>query len=175
MDGWLDRWAKASATPGSRRPAGDTAGSPGLSRRQLLKRAGVVAGAAWTVPLIQSAVAPAAAASGGGCTSACPPGSPCGTGVTCGPGLVCLGGVCTSSGKVWTGSTCQQDYQCWSNVCKGGKCKPAELKMPCRISADCMDNVNCSAQTQTCGGVGATCQNKNKCISEKCVNGVCQP
>ena len=171
MADWLDRWARRAGRPAGAPNSPD--GARQLSRRQLLKRAGVIAGATWTVPMIQSAVAPAAAASGGGCISGCPAGSTCTTDANCASGLTCIGGICGQPGKAWTGTSCGHDNQCWSNVCNGHTCKPAELKAPCRTSTDCRDNVNCSATTQTCGGTGASCNNKHKCISEQCVNSVC--
>ena len=96
MSDWLDGWARRAARPAHPTP-GDTAPEHGLSRRQLLKRAGVVAGAAWTVPLIQSALAPPAAASGGGNTII---GFACTTTTDCASGY-CSGGFCAT--KLWTG------------------------------------------------------------------------
>ena len=105
MSDWLDGWARRAARPAHPTP-GDTAPEHGLSRRQLLKRAGVVAGAAWTVPLIQTALAPPAAASGGGNTII---GFTCTTNTDCASGN-CSGGFCADPGKVWTGSTLHHQH-----------------------------------------------------------------
>lgn len=178
----------------------------GLTRRDVIKRAGVIGAAAWTVPVLQTALAPAASASvppdpcAGVCTVTCKckAGSgTCSTNTQCATGTVCIGGVCripygstaTCSsnaqcqslncvngicGKAWTNTTCTQDNQCLSNKCNGGACSTSVLGYPCRATADCFDVTSCSVTTGTCGGTGATCQNKAKCLSEVCTNGVCQ-
>jgi hypothetical protein len=99
MGGWLDRWAKRSASPAARPDAPAAAGSAPAgeasrsSRREFMTKAAVVTGAAWSVPVIQTALAPAASASPGpGLGSPCsPPGVVCGGGSICSPGNVCGG------------------------------------------------------------------------------------
>ena len=188
MADWLDGWARRVAHSGERvDSAGSTpsASADGLSRRQLLKRAGLVAGAAWTVPIIQTALAPPAAASGGGCVSGCPAGSPCTSPTTCASGYCLQSGTgssyfCGQPGKGWTNDVCGQDPDCWSHSCNNGTCGPAEFKKhprPCRSTADCMMHdgfpVNCSSTTQTCGGPGASCASDLQCPSGSCVGTVC--
>jgi len=221
MGHWLDALAKSTAIRRSHRTThvelvADEAGRPlaatpsggGMTRRDILVRAGVV-GVAWTIPTVLSAQAPAAAASGGACNGVCggvcPPCTagtgPCTTNSQCASGTICVAGLCkipyggttpctgspqcqsgNCSGTTgspgtclasWPGTTCTADSQCLSNKCNGGKCFENSLGGNCRTSADCTDNVTCSATTQTCGGLGATCSNNNKCVSGRCRNGVC--
>jgi hypothetical protein len=94
-----------------------------------MKKAAVIGGVAWSVPVIQSAVAPASAASGGGpnlgegCSS---PGTACADGSFCSPNLFC-GGVgaacpaglcidadCSSSTKICGGknASCKNGQTC---------------------------------------------------------------
>jgi len=144
---WLDRLARRAATRGVEPAAAQPA--PGASRRDFLKKAAVVAGAAWTVPVMQTALAPAASASPGSMK-----GQPCTTpladeGKLCGDGSRCHLGVCGS-----TGAICGSGANCISGVCSGGFCVVAPGGS-CSANADCQYN-NCSAGG-TCGGVGATC------------------
>ena len=65
MGSWLDKWAKRAATaaPSDVPPTGSTAEStpqrPAASRRDFLKKAGIVGGVAWSVPVMQTVLAPA--------------------------------------------------------------------------------------------------------------------
>ena len=169
MADWLDRWARRAARPTDAPNSPD--GARQLSRRQLLKRAGVVAGATWTVPMIQTALAPPAAASGAGPGL---PGSPCTSGTQCNTGYCDPTGVCGSPTVFWAGHGCTTNSDCWSLICLGGVCKPGPLAGTCSTAADCQNNINCTANGQTCGGPGASCQNNNKCVSGSCLpSGVC--
>lgn len=171
MGDWLDGLARRAAQRTSPPPGNVPTAPDRLSRRQLLKRVGVVAGAAWTVPLIQSAVAPAAAASG--TMGSSPYGAPCSSNLDCASGY-CINGICGQPGVFWAGSSCVKNADCWSGICRGGKCKPGPLGQVCATAADCQNNISCAAGNQTCGGAGATCQNKNKCATGlSCVHGVC--
>lgn len=170
MADWLDGWARRAARSADQVDSAGSAPRDGLSRRQLLKRAGVAVGAAWTVPLIQTALAPPAAASGGGSGVI---GSSCTTDSQCASGLVCQGSFCTQTGMSWTGGGCNVNTDCWSNVCVGGVCKPGPLSASCRTSADCANNISCAA-SQICGDSGASCTNSNKCMTGTCLaSGVC--
>ena len=106
MSSWLDGWAKRAAGSSSSPPS-DTEtpeSSAPSSRRDFLKKAGIVGGVAWSVPVLQTVMAPAASASLGTTLGAnCPaPSSPCNGGTAnCSPifpyvcgGLqaVCVGG-----------------------------------------------------------------------------------
>ena len=96
MSGWLDRWAKRSATAGPvDAPSTEvdrvaSAQPASRSRRDFLKKAGIVGGVAWSVPVLQTVMAPAYAAStcpngtcGVGCNVLCAIGDPCTTGADC--------------------------------------------------------------------------------------------
>jgi hypothetical protein len=149
----------------------------------------------WTTPVLQSALAPASAASGP-CTVACPAGSPCANNTNCGPGTICINGtclipyggtgVCTASSQCqsgncynghciasWPQTACTADSQCLSGKCNGGLCFENGLGAYCRTTTDCTDNTMCGGSPPTCGGTGAPCANANKCLSGKCKNGVC--
>lgn len=213
---WLDALAKAStghrdrhrsidsgteSPPEPRRPVENSpAREPqGMSRRALLRRGAVVGAVVWTTPLLQSALAPAAAASPPPvCTSNCPPGSLCTTSTMCASGLVCIGGVCKipygnttsvcgadvqcQSGNCspttkrclasWPDTPCTADSQCLSGKCNGGTCFANSVGGSCRTTSDCTDNTTCGP-TKVCGGVGAVCANNNKCTTGKCKNGFC--
>ena len=174
MGDWLDGLARRAARSKDESPNA----SSGLSRRQLLKRAGVVAGAAWTVPLIQSAVAPAAAASLG---------YQCLTDGDCNAGFYCVGGYCTSAPKLaWPHETCSGNG---TNKCQGaagavncvsGYCPTMPVGGPCRTSTDCNGTpqagasspVGCSSG-KICGGLGASCSQNSDCVSSNCSGSIC--
>ncbi len=70
MGNWFDERAKSSARRSSndlRALNVDPVAEVGLSRRDVLKRGGIVAGVAWTAPVLMSVMTPAAA------VSPCPP------------------------------------------------------------------------------------------------------
>ena len=168
MGHWLDALAKSVAARKSHRHASggldDTAGGVpaasqegGLTRRDVLKRAGVI-GVAWTVPTVLSAQAPAAAASApaclnicGGTCPPCGPGSgPCSTGAQCASGLICQGGLCLI---------------------------PFGNTTPCTASGQCQ-SANCSGTTGSPGVClaswpGSTCSSDAQCLSNKCNGGSC--
>ena len=176
MSDWLDGWARRAARPEDRADAPSAA--RGLSRRQLLKRAGVVAGATWSAALIQSAVAPAASASGGPtpCTSGCADGticSPAGTSTT-----LCASGYCGSNSlcatKSWTLGTCGTNSDCYSNVCTGGVCQKGTAGAVCNAQADCAfwaGGGQCMGGV--CGGSGSICWYDGMCASGTCANWQC--
>ena len=110
MGSWLDRWARHAAAP-SEAPARPASAHP--TRRDVLKQAGVVGGLVWTVPVIQTALAPAASASGVGIGQPCSP-----DGDPCSDGSICFTGVCGAKG-----APCGADAQCASLTCRNGKCK----------------------------------------------------
>lgn len=140
MGGWLERWARraASAPPKSVVDAS----YPTRSRRDFLKTAGVVGGLAWSVPVMQTVLAPAASASpgtqlGSSCTDLLPcangtafcNGSICGgVGADCSGGALCATSSCATKGKEdglcgGKGAACTTDDQCMSGNCKKGTCK----------------------------------------------------
>ncbi len=144
MAGWVDRWAKRAASSAPRPEAmpGDPSPAPSPqasshSRRAFMKKAGVVGAAVWTVPVIQSAVAPAAAASatvcsGGGGTcgvllSGPGPCPKCATGVACSTNNDCATGVGCSSRTGTTvcggpGAACNNSGNCQYNNCTNSIC-----------------------------------------------------
>ncbi len=122
----------------AQRPASPMAGStPSRSRRDFMKKAAVVGTAVWAVPVIQSTVAPAAAASGTVCSS--PDGTcgtlvlgpgpcvPCSIGVACGTDTDCATrvGCASRSGSTvcgGPGATCRNDSHCLYSNCRSGTC-----------------------------------------------------
>ena len=145
MAGWLDRWAKraAEAAPAD---AQITASSPAetsqtpSSRRDFLKKAGIVGGIAWSVPVMQSVMAPAASASvntplGGNCNdlAACNGGNSFCNGAICGgPGAVC-------------GATCVSGVSCGSGICGG-------QNAACTTNAQCAPGKTCNQANNKCNG-----------------------
>ncbi len=103
MSSWLDRWAKRAAeappTPLSdaEMSASPDVARPASSRRDFLKKAGIVGGVAWSVPVLQTVMAPAASASPGTlvlqtCTPPTAAGTPCGDGSICSTGGTSVAG-----------------------------------------------------------------------------------
>lgn len=155
MGNWFDERAKSSARRSSNDPevaAVQPVSEGGLSRRDVLKRGGIVAGVAWTAPMLLS-VTPAAAA-----ITMCPDGrDPCGD-VCCvepdncvdqGDGTFdCvppggIGGDCFNSGQGVSGCTqdanssihCNGDKD--NNICGGPGAQ-------CQVDAECIPTLTCS-------------------------------
>jgi len=125
MSSWLDRWAKRAAeappTPLSdaEMSASPDVARPASSRRDFLKKAGIVGGVAWSVPVLQTVMAPAHAASN---TQL---GDPCtGTGL-CNSGLAfCNGSQCGGPGASAPGCASggvSAAGQCFSGTCNFGQ------------------------------------------------------
>jgi len=158
MAGWLDRWARRSASTAP--PPAPRASAP-TSRRAFLKRAAVVTGAAWTIPVLQSTVAPAYAASGG-------IGTPCSTfdEVCAADGSRCNGSVCGG-----LGAPC--GALCFNSSCGSGSCGG--------VGADCTSNGQCNGRQcrgrtggpTTCGGPGAACSTGSHCTHGNCNGATC--
>lgn len=143
MGGWLDKWAKRAATAAplddpSTEVESSAATRPHASRRDFLKKAGIVGGVAWSIPVMQTVLAPSASASGptvcsgGGGTcgtlvSGPGPCLPCATGVQCSAGADCATGVGCSSRSGTTvcggpGATCGTGADCVFSNCTSGIC-----------------------------------------------------
>jgi hypothetical protein len=200
---WLDRVARhaaGSSTPAPGSQLGDPATPTGTSRRDFLRRAGIVGAAVWTVPVIESAVAPAAAASTPTCTGVCGGTcptcgvgqGPCTTNTQCNTGLVCSAGVCkTPQGGTCTtnancstsvcisgtcqgtvaGTTCSSGSTCLSTFCVGGKCHTGPNGYMCLTNADCYTNGGCNTTTHTCN----KSSKGGACfINSDCSAGTCQ-
>lgn len=179
MGHWLDAVAKASAgrrgslrtsppsraafAPGSGRPdaSASAAAQQGLTRRDLIRKGTLVGVAAWSVPVLQSALAPAAAVSGLLCTQP-----------TCGQTLPESSGPCTLCPTM---ATCSANADCASGACSGGYCVPS--------LGVCSSNQNCptGACVGIVAGVGscallwpdAVCTQSSQCASGKCTGGRC--
>lgn len=145
--GWFDDLAKRSAQRASSAEPGS-----GLSRREVLARGAVVAGVAWTAPML---MATQAAAQG---LSACPTGQLCGDAgnqiccpnstdtcniidgtPTCTP-VGEAGGSCGNMGQ----GVCNQPYKCNGNTNQCNNC----------------------AEPNICGGEGAECCAESECFTE---------
>ena len=180
MSKWLDRLAKRAAHEASpvSLPAAE-APAARSSRRDFMKKAGIVGAAAWSVPVLQTALAPAASASVGGCTNvcggACPPcsagGSVCSSNAGCFSNI-CSGGVCQ---KASAGGTCAGGIDCLSGICSGGICQGKAVGTTCVANGECATGTQCSGRTggpKTCGGPGSTCADNAGCTYLNC-NGTC--
>ena len=160
---WLDRLARRTAQreattvapPGASDASDATPRHSGSTRRDFMKKAAVVTGLAWTTPVLQSVVVPAAAVSGHpilgeGCPS---PGSPCVDGSVCSPGNIC-GGLA---------ATCNSDFDCLYGNCHGGVC--GSPGATCKHDSGCVYG-NCTHKV--CGSPGADCTSNGDCQYANC-------
>lgn len=151
MAGWLDRLAKRAADPApassdqvTRAPS-EPANRPAPSRRDFLKKAGIVGGLAWSVPVMQSVVAPAHAASN----------TP-------------IGGVCSGAGSVCANG----NAFCNGAICGGpGASCPTGSSTQCVASSPCSRRT--PGGVYTCGGPGAVCSTDANCTYGNCRGGAC--
>ena len=135
---------------------------PSMTRRQLMKRAGVVGAATvWATPLIQSVMTPAWAVVS--CTPNCAVGRPCGVDADC-LSKNCTAGICKPARSNVTGTPCstggttlQQDQSCVSGYC--------EL-----TTNICLVPPTGLAQGASCHGATPTIAD-NECTSQIC-NGI---
>lgn len=144
---WVDRWARRAAARDVAEPA--TSGLPGSapSRRDFLKRAAVVGSAVWTVPVLQTVMAPAASASPG-----TPLGDPCNDLGPCAGGAYCNGTRCGGVGAICPGSVCASGIPCSGRTEGAQTCGGPGAT--CSGSEAC-DNGNCASGV--CGGQWAWC------------------
>ena len=156
---WIDSWARRAARPrgGSALTSHsqDLAAASLSSRRDFLRRAGVIGSAVWAVPAMQSVLAPAAAVSG-----------PCSQG-TCGIGAGCT--LCP------VGNFCAVSAECLTNICSGGTCQAGGIGTTCATNADCTAG-QCSqrgSEAKTCGGPGSTCTGPAGCTNGNCNGATC--
>lgn len=148
MSSRFDDWAKASARPG-------------MSRREVMKRAGLIGVATvWATPIVQSVGAPAFAATG-----VCIPSDPSGCGGTC-PNKCALGLTCASSGDCSSGLTCRT-----------GVCKVAD-DQPCQGTNNTTRDTNCASGKCGSGNpklclrsTGAACTSNGQCANGTCLPG----
>lgn len=155
MGNWFDERAKSSARRISTEPSvvpPESDAASGLSRRDVLKRGGIVAGVAWTAPVLMSVMTPAVA------QSPCPDERPPCDGVCCVPEDNCvdqgdgtfdcvppggIGGDCLNSGQGVSGCTqdanssihCNGDRN--NNICGGPGAQ-------CEEDAECLPTLTCS-------------------------------
>lgn len=144
------------------------------TRREFLKRIGVVGATAWTVPILQTAVAPAASASVAAClgvcgTLSCPPcgpgQGPCTTAAECAAGTVCTNGLCVI--PFGAPGACTSNLQCQSNNCSGssgsaGVCLRAWPDSPCTTNAQCQSG-RCVGGRCFANGLGGSCRTTVDC------------
>jgi hypothetical protein len=163
MSRWFDDAAKRAA-----RDEVATEAS-GISRRNVIKRGAVVAGVAWTAPMLMQTAAAATSA------SACNPTS-----------RLCSGTGTNSTMKICcdnqsAGTTCSQNASgvpaCYANVAAipvGSTCPSgSNATTTCGAGA----GAKCSA-ANICGGTGATCTAGTQCADGTCsgnttVPGIC--
>ncbi len=198
MAGWLDKAAKVVAGRSARQePAAPAAAADsGISRRDALKRAGVVGAVVWTAPLVESVLAPSFAMASPGtttCTGAsdlthkcggtggCPK---CYAGKTCTADSDCVSNECTKAkgatsgtcAKSNAGEGCESGSDCLSGKCQSdGTCAKSTVSSgSCQTDADCTTN-KCQVSTGTCQkvGQGKPCAEGPDCISGTCNSGTC--
>jgi len=191
MGCWLDKWAKRAATAAptdvsasKATPSnGAVAQSSASSRRDFLKKAGIVGGVAWSIPVMQTVAAPMASAShaggpcsgGGGTCGTLLPGhtgtcAPCTNGVACGASSDCTAGVTCSGrnggptvcgGPGATCTTANQATTCFYSNCSGnGQCGGAGTgsnasTCPANNSSVCAQSLTC---TNVSPGLGWRCK-----------------
>lgn len=168
MKSWFDNWAKSAAkrdvpqvatTEAERRTERDTERA-GISRRDMLKRAGFVGAATvWAAPVIQSVMAPAYAQPSGP-PPVCTPSDASGCGGTC-PTKCGATKVCTVSGD------------CLSGTCTSGHCAKSPALGACLVAGDCTTGVCTGAVCQKAAPAG-TCASNSDCTTNICTGGVCQ-
>lgn len=185
MGTWFDRWAKNTAT-GSTVDASpsvdDVAPAESIeppSRRDFLKKAGIVGGVAWSIPVMQTVMAPMASASTNtGLGGACNDLGTCASGAAYCNGSICggVGAICTGLCAVSTcsngqcgggGGDCYNGNQCVSNICSShGKCK-AKIGAVCTKPAHCFSK-RCSGGVCAKGSAGGGCTKNKGCKSGRC-------
>jgi hypothetical protein len=91
------------------------------SRRDFLKKAGIVGGIAWSVPVLQTVMAPMASASAGPTKGSACTGGTNDNGLVCGDGSRCFNGICGAPGATCTGTGTAQcvTSECSTSVCGG--------------------------------------------------------
>jgi hypothetical protein len=161
-----------------------------------LKRAGIVGGVTWSVPVMQTVLAPAASASAGAVI-----GDPCSPdGVTCGDSSICYASVCGAMGaSCATGpcfasacsptnvpqpsicggirATCTSDAECLSSGCDGGRCKGGAGAV-CSKDDQCYTSEGCCRAGDpgcTIGTCRQSKKNKDCRTNADCLNGNCLP
>jgi hypothetical protein len=113
------------------------------SRRDFLKKAGIVGGIAWSVPVLQTVMAPAHAASNTPLGQACTGTGTCANGVAYCNNVTCggLGATCPG-GALCSGSNCSGVGGAQPNVC-GGK------GAACTSNGECLGG-NCNTGSHKC-------------------------
>ena len=189
---WFDQLAKRSAR--SAPPVGTTESVvAGPTRRQVLARGAVVAGAAWTAPMLMGVQPAYAGASqcpantvfsvcpGDGGFLCCPAGEQCFENSENPGTYICqvpLGGVCGNQGFGQCNGNRSRCNQSGGNpnqnpsICGG----PGTI---CSDGSICVPTSPCFGVR--CGGVGAPCTSNSQCApttgsvpGTTCVNGTCQ-
>jgi hypothetical protein len=148
----------------------------GVTRRDFIRKTGIVAGATvWATPVVQSVVAPAWAASGPK-----PPKPVCtgsdsyldhkGNRVACGIGC---------KKKCPTGYLCHSNSDCQNHNCVDNGttkvCRPNKKGGPCEEDKDCKSK-NCDESDGTChpAYAGEYCEEDGECTTTVCAGGVCK-
>lgn len=162
MDNWLDAQAKRAAEGGSGRD---------VSRRTMLKRAGVVGAGVWAAPVLQSVLAPTAALATGQQTTCAGNNSP-----ACGQG--CTGGLCGQANICLSTADCQSGYVCGPKASDGKRyCTVGATGLAsstCASPADkyCYTNSGCIGNSGKCdqSSAGGYCRVDTDCKKGACTN-----
>jgi hypothetical protein len=160
---WFDNWAKSAAKRDVPRVDAAEAEHEGISRRDMLKRAGVVGAATvWAAPVIQSVMAPAYAQASNP-PPVCTPSDPSG-----------CGGTCTS--RCGFNKVCTSNTDCLSNSCTGTgtkHCAKSPALGACLVASDCTTGICTGAVCQKAAPAG-TCATNSDCTTNVCTTNVCQ-
>ncbi len=96
--------------------------------------------------------------------------SPCDDNNTCTTGDVCVNGICKGSGSL----ECDDKNPCTKDIClPGGGCAHENISVACTDGDACTVNDFCKNGKCLSGAV-VTCDDKNGCTDDSCVDGVCK-
>ena len=121
-----------------------------------MKKAAVVGAAVWSVPVMQTALAPAASAS----PTNLPPGASCTASTQC-QFNNCAGGICGGIGATCSAGAQCADYGCDLGTTKCATNLPKGQNSSCSQNSACTSGIYCGSNT--CGGTGATCTTDAQC------------
>ena len=153
MAGWFDDFARKSARGSATAAAADAVGSSGMTRRDVLVRGSLVAGVAWTAPMLMSTRAYAAGVSTCASTHICYPNTAnafcCPSSLTGRNAFQCYA---TSGGSVGCAGPGAAGGFCPNSGAGTGGCDTGLFCNGNASSNDC----RCT-QPDTCGGYGSKC------------------
>ena len=178
MSSWLDRLARKTAAAEASVPNGDE----GFSRREALRRAGIIGAAVVAVPVMDSVLSPAFASTSGGGGGTCTSPSD--------PSAMCGGKDKKNCPRCSFGKVCTDNQDCISKACvqpHGGRgtCGPSPDGGDCYENNDCRKGSTCVGYKSNHVGIcqpkpkhdvakGGACTTDGNCTGDLvCLNGKC--